>query len=93
MNLWWSSRREWKLVIKADCHLRYQLWKKAWDEWRKFSSWCRMSTAMKRKAQHHAIGKLMRWTLRSWICYWKMRQCKRSLYHSAAEVFIRALSL
>jgi hypothetical protein len=22
MNLWWSSRREWKLVIKADCHLR-----------------------------------------------------------------------
>ena len=24
-EVWWSGRREWKLVIRADCHNRYSL--------------------------------------------------------------------
>ena len=25
-EVWWDSRREWKLVIRADCHNRFACW-------------------------------------------------------------------
>lgn len=30
-EVWWDSRREWKLVIRADCHNRFACWGEGGD--------------------------------------------------------------
>ncbi|XP_062507879.1 protein SFI1 homolog isoform X2 [Corticium candelabrum] len=86
IDLWWTSRREWKLMIKADCHVRYELWRKMWDGWRRHTELSKKSSTLKQQADHHACIVLTRMALSGWLSYWKIQKIKSSLYQTASDV-------
>ncbi|XP_078455266.1 uncharacterized protein LOC144721493 isoform X4 [Lampetra planeri] len=50
---WWISRREWKLLIRADYHLRFQLYARTWRAWQRYIQLRRDKAAVHAVAQRH----------------------------------------
>ncbi|KAJ8317443.1 hypothetical protein KUTeg_005347 [Tegillarca granosa] len=35
-TMWWEVRKEWRLMIRAECHYRYIMWVKVFNAWKLF---------------------------------------------------------
>uniref|UniRef100_K1QQN7 SFI1-like protein n=1 Tax=Magallana gigas TaxID=29159 RepID=K1QQN7_MAGGI len=35
-EMWWELRKEWRLMVRAECHHRYVVWSKVFGAWRLF---------------------------------------------------------
>ncbi|CAG2201769.1 SFI1 [Mytilus edulis] len=35
-DMWWHVRKEWRLMVRAECHFRYLAWTKHFEAWKEF---------------------------------------------------------
>ncbi|XP_046880848.1 protein SFI1 homolog isoform X2 [Hypomesus transpacificus] len=89
---WWTSRREWSLTIRAECHFRYYLYSQSFHCWQKFVSVEKDKKKILQKAACFDERRRMRAALDCWEVYLEMRQTKRRMLKSALQ-FERLASL
>ncbi|XP_019864396.1 PREDICTED: protein SFI1 homolog isoform X2 [Amphimedon queenslandica] len=59
-EVWWEGHREWKLMIRAECHDRYRLWGRGWKGWRRFVESKKEGRLEMRKAKDFEFKKLLK---------------------------------
>ncbi|CAN9511798.1 unnamed protein product [Ophioblennius macclurei] len=82
---WWTSRREWSLTIRADCHYRYYLYCWTLQRWKKFVSLQREKKTEVQKAQSFADKRRMRLVWDRWMDFIEMRRMRNSMLQLALE--------
>nr|XP_020453685.1 protein SFI1 homolog [Monopterus albus] len=82
---WWTSRREWSLTLRAECHYRYYLYTLVFHSWQTFMSLEREKKSKVQKAQIFADRQRMRLVWDSWEVFTEMRRMKNRMLESALE--------
>ncbi|KAK2862052.1 hypothetical protein Q5P01_001585 [Channa striata] len=82
---WWTSRREWSLTMRAQCHYRYYLYNMTFQRWRTFISLQREKKRKLQNAQSFADRQQMRLVWDRWELFIEMRQMKNRMLESALE--------
>ncbi|KAK5934049.1 hypothetical protein CgunFtcFv8_014476 [Champsocephalus gunnari] len=82
---WWTSRREWSLSVRAECHYRYYLYNLAFHSWRRFLSLQREKKSKVQKAQSFADRQQMSLVWERWKVFIETRRQKRKMLESAVE--------
>ncbi|XP_040889103.1 protein SFI1 homolog [Toxotes jaculatrix] len=82
---WWTSRREWSLATRADCHYRYYLYNLVFHSWRTFVSLQREKKSKVQNAQSHADRQRMHLVWDRWKVFTEMRRMKKRMLESAFE--------
>ncbi|XP_043977142.1 protein SFI1 homolog isoform X2 [Gambusia affinis] len=71
---WWKSRREWSLLLRAECHYRYYLFNLAFYGWRNFTSSQRQKKTTLQHAQSLDNRRLVRLALNRWKVFIEIRR-------------------
>ncbi|XP_033126478.1 protein SFI1 homolog isoform X2 [Anneissia japonica] len=79
-DLWWTGRKEWKLMIRADCHNRYRLWRQTWVTWMQYVIVQRVKKAKMTLAYKHADQKILRRAFAGWREHHDAKRAKTSVY-------------
>ncbi|XP_029286956.1 LOW QUALITY PROTEIN: protein SFI1 homolog [Cottoperca gobio] len=82
---WWTSRREWSLSMRAECHYRYYLYNLAFHSWRTFISLRREKKSKVQNAQSFAERQRMRLVWERWVVFTEMRRMENKTLESALE--------
>ncbi|XP_067443281.1 protein SFI1 homolog isoform X2 [Thunnus thynnus] len=82
---WWTSRREWSLQMRAECHYRYYLYYLTFQSWQKFTSLQREQKRKIQNAQSFANRQRMRLVWDRWEVFTEMRRMKNRMLDSALE--------
>ncbi|XP_035488730.1 protein SFI1 homolog isoform X2 [Scophthalmus maximus] len=82
---WWTCRREWSLLTRAECHYRYYLCNLAFHSWRTFMSLQREKKSKVKDAQSYADRRRMRLVCDRWKVFTEMRRMKKRMVESAFE--------
>ncbi|XP_064652866.1 protein SFI1 homolog [Lineus longissimus] len=90
-DLWWTIRKEWRLLIRAQCHDRYRVWTTVWRAWKQFVIIQKVKKAKLALADNHFNGKLMQQVMAGWKEYTEVRRMKQALKQKAEEVADRNL--
>ncbi|XP_055364702.1 protein SFI1 homolog isoform X2 [Betta splendens] len=83
---WWTSRREWSLALRAECHHRYYLYNLVFRSWRTFLSLQREKKTKLQHAQTFADRQHMRLVWDRWKVFIEMRRMKKRMLASALEL-------
>ncbi|KAM7006451.1 LOW QUALITY PROTEIN: protein SFI1 homolog [Tautogolabrus adspersus] len=83
---WWTSRREWSLIMRAECHYRYYLYNLVFHHWRIFVSLQRTKKSKLQNAQLFADRQRMCLVLHRWEVYTGMKRIKKKMLESALEL-------
>ncbi|KAL4231291.1 spindle pole body protein Sfi1 [Mactra antiquata] len=84
-DMWWELRKEWRLVIRAECHHRYILWLKTFRAWKEYIVKQRIKNSKIAVAEQYASVKLSRKCLNGWLQYTEHRRGKRYANKRAAD--------
>ncbi|XP_056293562.1 protein SFI1 homolog isoform X2 [Pseudoliparis swirei] len=79
---WWTSRREWSLTMRAECHHRYYLYNLAFQSWQMFMSLHREKKSKVHTAQSFADMQRMRLVWERWEVFTEMRRMKKRMLES-----------
>ncbi|XP_063171817.1 protein SFI1 homolog isoform X2 [Candoia aspera] len=82
---WWVLCREWKLIVRADCHHRYSLYNKAFQAWRSYLLQQRVKEIAYRIAVAHATKRQILGTWRCWLSYVELRRVKHQMHREALQ--------
>ncbi|XP_041638913.1 protein SFI1 homolog isoform X2 [Cheilinus undulatus] len=83
---WWTSRREWSLIMRAECHYRYYLCNLVFQQWRIFVSLQREKKCKLQKARLIADRQWMRQVWNCWEVFTDMKRIKKKMLESALEL-------
>ncbi|XP_038070930.1 protein SFI1 homolog [Patiria miniata] len=83
IDFWWTSRREWKLQIRADYHRRYHICQTVWYAWKEYVLLEKIKSSKDAVAVAHANGKLQSRVLEAWKVYVVSRRAKTALRRKA----------
>ncbi|XP_022344687.2 protein SFI1 homolog [Crassostrea virginica] len=82
-EMWWEVRKEWRLMVRAECHHRYVTWNKVFGAWRLFvlyqkasSEKLELATAINNKA-------IIKHVLKSWKDFVKLQREKKKVKQQA----------
>ncbi|XP_048585593.1 protein SFI1 homolog isoform X2 [Nematostella vectensis] len=94
-DIWWASRKGWKLNIRADYHNRYRIWQRTFKAWKLFVMLSRAKKTKIKLASQYAEGKLTETCIKAWKQYissrrFKKVQCKIAERHSNTLIMRRA---
>ncbi|XP_077991985.1 protein SFI1 homolog, partial [Glandiceps talaboti] len=79
-DVWWTERKEWRLMVRAEYHDRFRTWRQVWLAWKQFVIVQRIKNAKKDVADQHANQKLLTKALGNWKEYIQSRRRKKALY-------------
>ncbi|XP_028303883.1 protein SFI1 homolog isoform X2 [Gouania willdenowi] len=82
---WWTSRREWSLSMRAECHYRYSLCSQALNRWQKFVWLQRKKKAKVKTAQSFADRKRLVLVWDRWQVFTQMQRIKNRMGESALK--------
>ncbi|KAF7664341.1 hypothetical protein LDENG_00180090 [Lucifuga dentata] len=82
---WWTSRREWSLTMRAECHYKYYLYNWTFHSWLKFMSVQREKKKKVQNAQSFADRQGMRQVWDRWEIFIEMRRMKGRMLESALQ--------
>ncbi|KAM6423223.1 protein SFI1 homolog isoform 3-T5 [Liasis olivaceus] len=82
---WWVLCREWKLIIRADCHYRYFLYSKMFQAWRSHLLQQRAKKIAYRIAAAHATKQRILGTWQRWLSYVELRRMKHQMRQEALQ--------
>ncbi|XP_029947178.1 protein SFI1 homolog isoform X2 [Salarias fasciatus] len=82
---WWTSRREWTVTMRADCHYRYYLYCWTFQRWQKFVSLQKEKKTKVQKAQSFADKRQMRLVWDRWKVFTEMKRMKNRILQLALE--------
>ncbi|XP_058488519.1 protein SFI1 homolog [Solea solea] len=82
---WWTSRREWSLKTRAECHYRYYLYNWVFHSWRTFMSLQQEKKSKLKTAQSYADRQQMQLVWDRWEVFTEMRRMKKRMLESAFE--------
>uniref|UniRef100_A0A3Q2PJF6 SFI1 centrin binding protein n=1 Tax=Fundulus heteroclitus TaxID=8078 RepID=A0A3Q2PJF6_FUNHE len=82
---WWTSRREWSLLMRAECHYRYYLFNWTFYGWRNFTSSQRQKKTQYQHAESLAARRLGRLALDGWKDFTEIRRAQRRTADSSIE--------
>uniref|UniRef100_A0A8C2ZKN4 Sfi1 spindle body domain-containing protein n=1 Tax=Cyclopterus lumpus TaxID=8103 RepID=A0A8C2ZKN4_CYCLU len=77
---WWTSRREWSLAMRAECHYRYYLYNLAFHSWQMF-----MSLRREKKNITSPDRQRIRLVWERWEVFTEMRRMKNRMLESTLE--------
>ncbi|KAM9410683.1 protein SFI1 homolog isoform 2-T2 [Pholidichthys leucotaenia] len=80
---WWTSRREWSLSVRADCHYRYYLYKWTLCQWQKLVSLQKQKKTKMQRAKVFADKRLAHLVWDRWEVFVEMRRMKKRMLESA----------
>uniref|UniRef100_UPI0037E92037 protein SFI1 homolog n=1 Tax=Semicossyphus pulcher TaxID=241346 RepID=UPI0037E92037 len=83
---WWTTRREWSLAMRAECHYRYYLCNLVFHHWRIFVSLRGEKKSKVQNAQLFADRQRMRLVCDRWEVFTHMRRIKIRMCESALEL-------
>ncbi|XP_030850023.1 protein SFI1 homolog [Strongylocentrotus purpuratus] len=93
-EFWWTQRREWTLMIRAEYHHRYKIYQHVWMSWRNFVVREKVKNAKKEISTTHASNLLLNKALTAWKQYVTQRRAKAILKQRAKKFHqARALQL
>lgn len=84
---WWTSKKEWKLIIRADCHNRYRLWHLVWKSWREYMKQNQKKRQTESLAQYHANYYVKQRVLITWLQYTMYKTKRRKQMIVAMDFF------
>ncbi|XP_070539749.1 protein SFI1 homolog [Ptychodera flava] len=84
-NEWWSERKEWRLMVRAEYHDRFRLWRQVWSAWKHFVIVERIKNAKKDIATQHANQTILSKVMGNWKAYIQIRRRKQAVYLRAYE--------
>ncbi|XP_078082949.1 protein SFI1 homolog [Mustelus asterias] len=87
---WWSVRIEWKLMVRADCHYRYQKYNQIWRAWQTYIVQQQRKKAKYKRAFSHAHSRMMRKIWIHWSLYIDIQKTKRMMQAEANEFHVKA---
>ncbi|XP_040060879.2 protein SFI1 homolog isoform X1 [Gasterosteus aculeatus] len=87
---WWTSRREWSLTLRAECHRRYYLYNLVFQNWQTFTSLQRGKRSKVQAAQSFADRQQMRLVLERWKVFTETRRINNRMLESTLEHSRRA---
>nr|XP_054753926.1 protein SFI1 homolog [Lytechinus pictus] len=88
-DFWWTQRREWTLMIRAEYHHRYKMYQHVWMCWREFVVREKVKNAKKEISTIHASSTLLLKAMLAWKHYVTLRRAKRVLKQKAEKVHQR----
>ncbi|XP_052773983.1 protein SFI1 homolog [Mya arenaria] len=84
--MWWELRREWRLVVRAECHFRFVQCQKVYRAWKMFIVQRRIRNAKTSVAEHHASKKLLQKAFSGWQEYVESRRDKSQANRAALSL-------
>ncbi|XP_072178134.1 protein SFI1 homolog [Diadema setosum] len=75
-EFWWTQRREWTLLIRAEYHHRYKVYQRVWLAWKSFVVRERVKASKKNIAMMHASRVVASRTMEAWKAYIRQRRAK-----------------
>lgn len=91
-NEWWTSRREWSLTVRAECHHRYFLYNQVFHRWKDFVILQNEKKLKIQNAQSFADRKHLHHALDVWEDFTEMRRIKKQNLDTAVQ-FYKQLTL
>uniref|UniRef100_A0AAV2M7X4 Sfi1 spindle body domain-containing protein n=1 Tax=Knipowitschia caucasica TaxID=637954 RepID=A0AAV2M7X4_KNICA len=86
-DVWWTSRREWSLMLRAECHHKYFLCNQLLQSWRHFVILQRMKKIKTQNAQAFADKQRLRHAGKCWENYTEVRRIKKRNLATALELY------
>ncbi|XP_071492050.1 protein SFI1 homolog [Diadema antillarum] len=84
-EFWWTQRREWTLLIRAEYHHRYKVYQRVWLAWKSFVVRERVKASKKNIAMMHASRAAASRTMESWKAYIRQRRAKAVVLRRAQD--------
>ncbi|XP_048111384.1 protein SFI1 homolog isoform X2 [Alosa alosa] len=84
-DVWWYSRKEWSLAIRADCHYRYYLFHKVFPAWRSFTFLQREKKTKWQIATNFAHKHRLRLVWDCWEMYIEKRRMTQQMQQTALQ--------
>ncbi|XP_062402151.1 protein SFI1 homolog isoform X2 [Sardina pilchardus] len=84
-DVWWYSRKEWSLAIRADCHYRYYLFHKVFPAWRSFTFLQRQKKTKCHIAATFAHKHRLRLVWDCWEMYIERRHMTQQMQQTALQ--------
>ncbi|XP_061584264.1 protein SFI1 homolog [Cololabis saira] len=82
---WWTTRREWILTLRAECHYRYYLYIWAFGSWRQFISLKKEKKTKMENAQSLAGRRLMHLVWNRWKSFVEIRRIQNRMVETVLE--------
>ncbi|XP_021371875.1 protein SFI1 homolog [Mizuhopecten yessoensis] len=76
-DMWWVVRKEWRLLVRAECHYRYTIYSRTVHAWKHFVILQKMKSGRFSTAHTHYTGKLSHKVLLAWIRFTAQRREER----------------
>ncbi|XP_069789174.1 protein SFI1 homolog isoform X3 [Narcine bancroftii] len=89
---WWCTHVEWKLMVRADCHYRYNTYSRLWRAWQLHNLQQQKKKSKFRIATSHARLQMLHKIWIQWSLYIKMRKVKHFMQVEAQMFHIKTLS-
>ncbi|KAL5022131.1 hypothetical protein ScPMuIL_001286, partial [Solemya velum] len=78
-DFWWCLRREWRLLVRAECHYRYMIWAKVFQAWKYYVLESRKEHAKTKTSVKYATESVLKRSLVAWRQYVAYRKRKHLL--------------
>ncbi|KAK3095944.1 hypothetical protein FSP39_021123 [Pinctada imbricata] len=75
-DFWWGLRKEWRLMVRAECHYRYVMWNKLFQAWRLYTLYSKAHEEKLAEAENYANRRLLKRSMKNWLTYVMIRRRK-----------------
>ncbi|CAL8340519.1 unnamed protein product [Lota lota] len=82
---WWTTRREWSLVVRAECHHKYTLYNWTFHCWQIFTATRRQKMEKAKQVQSYAEKQLIRRVWEKWEVFLLMKHMKARMLDLAVQ--------
>ncbi|XP_069139163.1 protein SFI1 homolog [Argopecten irradians] len=76
-DMWWVVRKEWRLLVRAECHYRYTIYCRTVQAWKRFVVMQKIQSGRLSMAHTHYTEKLSHKVLQAWIRFTAQRRDER----------------
>ncbi|XP_052101609.1 protein SFI1 homolog isoform X2 [Mytilus californianus] len=90
-DMWWHVRKEWRLMVRAECHFRYLAWTKYFEAWKEFIVYKKEEKRKKIIAVKHDTKQILQKALNSWKEYTFSQKLKNKKKIEAAKFYENSL--
>ncbi|XP_060082436.1 protein SFI1 homolog [Ylistrum balloti] len=84
-DMWWVVRKEWRLLVRAECHYRYTLYSRTVQAWKRFVILQKVKSGRLAMSHRHYTEKLSHKVLLAWIRFTAQRREERRRTRTAVN--------
>ncbi|XP_061186254.1 protein SFI1 homolog [Saccostrea echinata] len=91
-GMWWEVRKEWRLMVRAECHHRYVVWSKVFEAWRLYVLYQKATAEKLELATAISNKAILCRSLKHWKNFVNMQRGKKKIKSEADSHYHQVLT-